>query len=355
MSTSAFLQELATLYMSMFDADPDMGKQREKSCAKSSHHGKSVEQWKKLEVLHNMMDGWGKNTHDLPWRTSMFQDAFLEEFEFRDMWSPKLWPRERTESKSMAGWQDGGTPWNTMIFSLTSWFHLINYLTDFNIFLKYNLSKIFPFFNIDLWSLSAPKDTSRAVRPQPTSFRCIGPRWISSEWDEFPRRTWPSGWRTVHPRWEFCILRWWSFWWIGHGFWWSIYESFCGQVDSLMFEDVMLIHRFCIWCCWCCCVVGQPALDSWFFSIAMILILGCRWCHPKLAHFTQFCLSSPLVANALQEQPGRSFQAFRSLAPPVEGDRPGFGKLRAVNEQFANWMIYHLSLSKRIIIPCIPF
>jgi hypothetical protein len=44
MSTSAFLQELATLYMSMFDADPDMGKQREKSCAKSSHHGKSVEQ-----------------------------------------------------------------------------------------------------------------------------------------------------------------------------------------------------------------------------------------------------------------------------------------------------------------------
>ena len=139
MSTSAFLQELATLYMSMFDADPDMGKQREKSCAKSSHHGKSVEQWKKLEVLHNMMDGWGKNTHDLPWRTSMFQDAFLEEFEFRDMWSPKLWPRERTESKSMAGWQDGGTPWNTMIFSLTSWFHLINYLTDFNIFLKYNL------------------------------------------------------------------------------------------------------------------------------------------------------------------------------------------------------------------------
>lgn len=63
--------------------------------------------------------------------------------------------------------------------------------------------------------------------------------------------------------------------------------------------------------------------------------------HPVLFVQPTCCLCTAL------EQRGRSFQAFRSLAPPVEGDRLGFGKLRAVNEQFAKWMIYHLPLSKR--------
>jgi hypothetical protein len=67
-------------------------------------------------------------------RNSSFATCGVRNFDLAKGQSRRAWQDGR-----MAGWQDGGTPWNTMIFSLTSWFHLINYLTDFNIFLKYNL------------------------------------------------------------------------------------------------------------------------------------------------------------------------------------------------------------------------
>ena len=156
------------------------------------------------------------------------------------------------------------------------------------------------------------------------SFRCIGPRWISSEWGESPRRTWPSGWRKVHPR------------WLAGSCWEFRSMGFAGKWMGLDFSQMWSVEIFEIEMCWDGRLTGSDRLTLWpLNTFDYLIIFDHIWSSSSLfdnhhhlwllldtsSSFHHHFCNLVLVLGRDSGFFHPDFQAFRSLAPAVQGDR----------------------------------